>query len=161
MGTVKQYAKVVNKAGYAGKLLSPLDCASVMATIVKKTLSATQLKALNSDPITLIAAPGTGKYIQVDDIICALDYSGGALAGDNNLEFRETDGSGTKVSADLSYAFIQGTADAIATLRGIEAQTARLLNTAIVAVVPSADWTGTNATSTLTITVHYKVITPY
>jgi len=124
-------------------------------------LTAAQVKALKTTPQTLVSAPGPNKFAQIEKIIGYLDYSGAVFTGGNNLEFRETDGSGTKVSADLSSTWLNGAADAVAEVSGIEAQTSRLLNAPIVVAVPTADPGGASATSTLTIIVIYRTIKVY
>ena len=128
---------------------------------VRVKLTATQVKALKTTPQTLVPAPGTNKFISVEKVIAYLDYSGGQFTGSNNLEIRETDGSGTKVSADLTAAFLNGAADTSVETSGIEAQTTRLLNKPIVVAVPTADPGGATATSTLTLIVIYREIKVY
>jgi hypothetical protein len=127
----------------------------------KVCLTATQVKALYNTPQTLVAAPGATKYHVIDKIVCALDYSGAVFTGTNNLEFRETNGAGTKISADVTYAFLNTGADIVCEVSGIEAQVTRLLNKAIVVCVPTQNPGGGSATSTLTITVFYRVMRPF
>ncbi len=161
MGMVKQYQKVVAKAGVAGKLLSSVDCSSVVLNVAKVTLTATEIKALYTTEQTLVAAPGAGKFIQPVSITAALDYSGAVFTGTNALEFRENNKSGTKVTADITAAWLDSGSDVMCEVTGIEAQTARLLNKALVVNVPVANPGGGSATSTLTFTVHYRIVKPY
>lgn len=126
----------------------------------KVGLTAAEVKALNTTPQTLVTAPGAAKFIQIVKIVAYLEYSTAAFTGSNNLEFRETNGSGTKISADLTYAFLNGSASAIVEISGIEAQTTRILNAPIVVAVPTADPGGASALSSLTFTIIYRVIDP-
>jgi hypothetical protein len=124
----------------------------------RKKFTAAQVKLLFTTPQTLVSAPGDNKYIQVEKVVAFLDFEGAAFAGANNLEVRETNGAGTKVTADLDAAFLNSAADALTEVSGIEAQTTRLLDKAIVLAVPTADPTGVTATSTLTVFTFYRVV---
>jgi hypothetical protein len=129
--------------------------------VARKKLTADQVKALYTTPIELIKTPGTNFYNMIERVIGYLDYSGAVFTGSNNLEFRETNGSGTKVSADLSYAFLNASADALVETSGIEAQTTRLLGKKIVVCVPSGNPGGSTATSSLTLVVFYRRVKVY
>lgn len=124
-------------------------------------LTAAQIKALYTTPQQLVKAPGTGKYIQVEKLVFYLDYSTAQFTGSNAVEIRETDGSGTKVTADVGYAILNASSDTLVEVSGIEAQTTRLLNKKIVAAVPSANPGGTTAASTVTIIVFYRIVKVY
>jgi len=145
---------VESREGFIDKYDNLLNSAKVR-------LTAAQIKLLKTTPQTLISAPGENKFIQIEKIIGYLDYSTAIFTGSYDLEFRETDGSGTKVSADLTYTFLNSAADITAEVSGIEAQTTRLLDQAIVVAVPVADPGGATAASTLTIIVIYRIIKVY
>lgn len=161
MGVVKLYQKAVAKYGVAGKVLSDIDARSMNLQIAQVTLTAAQIKLLKDTPQTLVAAPGAAYVTVIDTILCALDYATAVFSGANNLEIRETNGSGTKVSADITSTFLNGNADAICEVKGIEAQTTRLANAAVVVCVPTANPGGATAASTLTFTVFYKTVNVY
>jgi hypothetical protein len=129
--------------------------------VARKKLTAAQVKALYTTPIELIKTSGTNFYNMIERVIGYLDYSGAVFTGSNNLEFRETNGSGTKVSADLSYAFLNASADALVETSGIEAQTTRLLGKKIVVCVPTGNPGGSTATSSLTLIVFYRRVKVY
>ena len=148
------YDVVESREGFIDRYDNLLSSAKVQ-------LTAAQVKALKTTPQTLVSAPGANKYVQVEKIIGHLDYSGAVFTGANNLEFRETDGSGTKISADLTSTFLNTAADITVETSGIEAQTTRLLDQPIVVAVPVADPGGASATSTLTLIVIYRIIKVY
>jgi hypothetical protein len=160
MGVVKTYQKIVGQGGFAGKVLSPLDATSTMLNIAKVTLTSAQIKALYTTPITLVAAPGANSFIALDKVVASLTYSTNNYTGANALEIRETDGSGTKVTADFPAASLNTGANAISEVNPIAANTTRILNAAIVCAVPVANPAGNNAAGTIAITTYYKVVTP-
>lgn len=129
------------------------------AQIATVTLTAAQVKALNTTPRTLVAAPGAGKVIVVDRIFGESVGVTAAFTGANALEFRYTNGSGTKVSADLPSTFINATAatTVLGTVGGIEAALVPVANAAVVAFVPTANPGNAPANGTITLTVVYRV----
>ncbi len=105
------------------------------------SLTSAQIKALNATPIALVAAPGAGKLIIVDEVLLKMSFLTAAYTGSNNLEIRYTDGSGAKATADFDKtAFLNiasGTAYQVS--KGVVTALIPVANAAIVAVVPTAD----------------------
>ena len=127
----------------------------------KVKLTAAQILLLHTTPQTLITSPGPDKFILIDNAVAYLDYSGGAFAGSNDLEIRAVDGSGTLLVEDgFASGFLNGVADAIAVEAGVAywGEVTRVLDQAVVAVVPVADPTGALSTSTLSIILNYTII---
>lgn len=124
---------------------------------VTVSLTAAQIKAIHTTPITAVAAPGAGKYISVDEIRWNMTYGSIAFTGSNNLEFRYTDGSGAKVSADLAAATLNAAANAIRSIKPVTTELTPVLNAAVVIVAPVADPGAGN--STATVTIRYHVVT--
>jgi hypothetical protein len=121
------------------------------------TLTAAQVKALNTTPIAIVTAGGANTIIKVDSIVAVLDYGTTAFTGGNALEFRYTNGSGVKVASDLaSGTFLNLTADAFGIAGAVEAQVIAAANAAVVVSVPTADPAAGD--STLDIHVYYRVV---
>ena len=76
------------------------------------TLTATQIKALNTTPLSVLSAPGVGKANVVMDIFLTNQFLTTAFASATTLEFRYTSSNGAKVSADVDTTFLNATATA-------------------------------------------------
>lgn len=68
----------------------------------KVALTSAQILALNTAPQTLVPAPGAGRAIVVHEITARLTYGSAAYATNTTMEFRYTNGSGTKVAVDMA-----------------------------------------------------------
>ncbi len=125
---------------------------------VSVTLTAAQVKALFTTPITLVAALGSGIVGLVQRIAFGSTFVSVAYAGANALEFRYTDGAGAKVTADIAAAtlnFASGTKRT--TVAGVTAELTLVANAAIVVCVPTANPTAGD--SPVTFVVHYMGVT--
>ena len=127
-----------------------------LKTLKRFTLTSAQILALNTTPVTLIEAFLNSNII-VEGITARLNFNTTAYTGANALEFRYTNASGVKVTADLSSAFLNSAATAYASVAGIEAQITPVLNAPIIIVVPTANPATGN--STLDLFIRFKVIT--
>ena len=133
-----------------------LDPAILQASQV--TLTAAQIKALNTTPIMLIPARGAGTIIDIESIVAKLVYGSVAFTGANAIETRFTNGSGAKVAADIGSTFLNGTANAIDHVGGVVTELTPVANAAVVLAVPTANPGAGD--STLVVTAFYRVITP-
>lgn len=102
------------------------------------TFTSAQLLAGNTTPKVLVPAPWAWYAIVVDKIILSVDYAAAAYATNTTLEFRYTDASGTKVTADVAN-MLDATADTLISVGGIEAELELTANAAVVALVATGD----------------------
>lgn len=122
---------------------------------VSVSLTAAQIIAMGTTPVSLIAAPGSGKCIIVDNITVKMVTTATAFTGGGAVEFRYTDASGTKVTADLAAAVITaGAGTSFTNLRGIEASLTGTANAAIVVRNGTAVFAAGTGNATLTIDYH-------
>lgn len=125
---------------------------------VKTTLTAAQVKALFTTPITLITAPGSGIAIVVNRITFTATYVSATYAGSNALEFRYTDASGSKVTADIAAStlnFSSGTK--FSTVAGVVTELIPIANAALVVRIPTAN--PTVGDSPVSLTIDYSLVT--
>lgn len=128
---------------------------SIVVKTKEVTLTSAQVLALNTTPITLVPAQWAWKYINVLSIVGTVDYNSVAYATNTTLEFRYTDGSGTKVTADVT-TLLTATADTAIGVKWIEAATALTANAPVIVRVA----TGNPATgdSPIKFKVIYEVV---
>jgi len=130
--------------------------ASSYRVVRRINLSSAQILALNTTPITLVPALGNGVLTIVEGISASIIYGGTAYTGANALEFRYTDASGAKVTADIPSTFINSTANAVSYAPAVTATFTPIANSPIVVRVPTADPATGN--SYITFTVTYRTI---
>lgn len=118
------------------------------------TLTAAQVKALNSTPQTLIAAPGAGKCISIDEIVARVNFASIAFTGANAVELRYTDGSGAKVTGDAAAAWLNSSSST--PVKVIGAAVTPVENAAVVAAVPTANPGAGD--STVTFDIIYRTV---
>src|SRR5882724_3362877 len=99
-------------------------------------LNPAQIKALHSTPVILIPNPGLTAAIIVEGISAKILYTGTQYTGSNALEFRYTDGSGTKTTADIPSSFIDASVTSYYHTPGISTAFAPIINTPVVVAVP-------------------------
>lgn len=86
-----------------------------IATGTTVTVTAAQVKALNATPKEIVAAPGAGKALILEDAELFLDYGSAAYAGiasNEDLQLRYTNGSGQLIATVEATGFLDLTADA-------------------------------------------------
>jgi len=125
--------------------------------IFTKRTSLTTAQVLDSftTPVSLVAAPGAGFAILVHRITGVVDFVAAAYATNVSLEFRYTNGSGTKVTADVG-ALIDATADKAVTVGGIEAALVLTANAAV--VVRTANGNPATGDSPIAFSVDYSIV---
>lgn len=126
------------------------------------TIATAAVRTLNATPVTVVPAPGAGKFIEVDSIRVMLDYGTAAYDGvagsGEDLAFKYTNASGAKVVTDIAGSgFGDASADAQRLTRGIAVTPA--LNAAVVAHILSGEWYAAAGDSPLLVEVFYRVRT--
>lgn len=113
--------------------------------------------ALNTTILTPITAPGAGRVVIVGSILMEMTRTGTAYANGGALEFRYTDASGAKVTADIAAALVTtgGAATAYAHVLGIEASITPVANAAIRMGAATADFI--TGTGTAKLRFQYRV----
>lgn len=164
-GTVS-LAYAGNGSGFTDLNASNLATGTVATTLlaedVARTASVTiatgDVLTLHGTPYTLVAAPGAGKAVIIEGLSCKLVFNSVAYTGSNALEVRYTDGSGAKLTADLSSAFLNSASGTnYAYVAGVTSQLTPVANAAVVVAVPSANPGAGN--SPLVFKVKYRIVT--
>jgi hypothetical protein len=121
-------------------------------------LTAAQIIAMGTTPVSLIAAPGAGRVIIVDNITFKMVRTATAFTGGGAVEFRYTDASGAKVTADVAEAVVDtaGAATEFANVRGIEASLTPVANAAI--VITNATAAFATGTGTAVVSIDFHVV---
>lgn len=147
-------------SGIYENLGTSASCAFVLVSgISVVALTAAQTKALFATPIALVAAPGAGKIVAIDEIMAKNVFGTVAYTGGNALEFRYTDGSGAKVTADIASTFINiASGTAYRSVKGVTTELTPVANAAVVVRVPTADPGAGDGI--LTFTTRYRIVTP-
>lgn len=132
------------------------------------TLTNAQMLALRATPITVIAAPGAGKWIQVLGGSLIFDRTAAYTESTDNLALRYVNGSGSKASADIeATGFVDASGDAItnilplAQLSTSPLTTAGEISNALVCIhnIGDGEFGGGNAANTVKVIVDYVVRT--
>lgn len=124
--------------------------------IATVTLSSAQIKALNTTPVTIVPSMGVRTVVIVEGIDAYLGYNGTAYTGTNALEFRYTDASGAKVTADISTTLLNSTAIAYSHVAGVTTELVPVANKPIVVRIPIANPAA--GTSPITFQVTYRTV---
>ena len=121
------------------------------------SLTAAQIIAMNATPVSLIAAPGSGRATIVDNITFKMTTTATAFTGGGAVEFRYTNAAGAKVTADVAAAVVTaGAGTSFTNVKGIEASLTPVANAAIVITNATAAFAA--GTGTAVVTIHYHVV---
>lgn len=119
-------------------------------------VSAAQIIAMYTTPIELVAAVD-GKTIVVDDIVLKMTRTATAFTGGGAVEFRYTDGSGDKVTADIASTVITGSAGTDYTInKSIVTSLTGVVNSPI--VMTNATQVFAAGTGTGVVTIKYHLV---
>lgn len=160
----------ITKSGastFTGDVITPgleLNSSSNIIMAVKRTITNSEIKALNTTPITLVSAPAAGKAISVISTTVRFNYGGSnVFVSGGNLTIAATNASGQVQgsinpaiytgSVDKVYAVAPGNAVGSATINTLEAQP-------IVLTTATSNPTGNAANdNTMDVSVLYQIIT--
>jgi hypothetical protein len=122
-------------------------------------LSSAQILAMSVTPVSLVAAPGTGKTISVEEIIFKMVRTATAYANGGALEFRYTNASGAKVSADVAASVVTtgGAGTEYNIVRGVVTSLTPVANAAV--VINNATAPFITGTGTAVVSVKYRIVT--
>ncbi len=136
---------------------------SEVTGIVSKVVDLTnaQVLALNTTPVTLVAAPGIGKYVDVVSISLIFKYTG-AYSGVGDVRCYYTSRwSGNACSAIVTGSgFFDATADKAIRVLGVPDNTnPPVTNVAIVLQQTTAvGMAGGNAANSVRVVIHYRIV---
>lgn len=126
---------------------------------VQVSLAAADIIAMRTTPVSLIPAPGSGKIVVIDHVTMKMVRTSTAFTGGGAVEFRYTDGSGAKVSADVSATLVTGAAGtAYSAVRGVTTELTPVANAAV--VITNATGVFAAGTGTGQVSIAYRVVTP-
>lgn len=152
----------LSTAADASTLIGTLNTTRIsedVARTTQVTVPTASVLLLSTTPYTLVPAPGAGKYISIEEIVAKLTFNSVAYTGANALEFRYTDGSGAKVSADIANTFINSASGtSYASVKSVVTALTPVANAAVIVRVPTADPGAGN--SAIVFSVKYRVVTP-
>lgn len=146
---------IVLLVGVIGLPVRPVNAQVFLTRRV--ALSSAQILALNATPITLVGAPGANRIIVVDQIIFKMVRTATAYANGGALEFRYTNASGAKVSADIAAAVVTtgGAGTEYNTVAGVTTTLTPVVNSPI--VITNATAAFITGTGTASVEVVYRI----
>ena len=126
---------------------------------VQKSLSAADILGMNATPVTVVPAQGAGKIVVVESMVLKMVRTATAFANGGAVEYRYTNGSGAKVTADMSASLITGAAGtAYASCAGVTTELTPVANAAV--VITNATAAFITGTGTGVVTCKFRVVTP-
>lgn len=125
------------------------------------TLTNAQVLALDATPITLVAAPGSGYYVDVIGAAVLFDYTAAYSGGSNLQLFWGSRTAGNAASAAITASgFLDGSADKIVKVTGVPTGTNPPTSSLalVIQAVAATAWGGGNASNAVTVVVEYRII---
>lgn len=123
------------------------------------SVSSAQILAMNSTPVTIVAAPGQGLTTVVRGITVYMSTTSTQYAAGGPLEFRYTDASGAQVTATIASAVVNAAAGSSYTsVAGVTTSLTNVQNAPIVMRNGTAAYT--TGTGTATVFTSYDVVGP-
>lgn len=120
-------------------------------------LTAAQIIAMGTTPVTLLASPGAGMAIIVDNITVKMTTTATGFTGGGAVEFRYTNASGAKVTADVAAAVVTaGAGTSFTNVRGVVTSLTAVADAAIVITNATAAFAA--GTGTAVVAVQYHVV---
>jgi hypothetical protein len=127
-----------------------------LVQVATTALTNAQVLALRAAPITVVAAPGAGFFVELLGGHITFDYTAAYTETDDDVAFKYTNGSGAACSETIPGEFLEATADAAHTIVPITALA--VANAPIVIHNTGAEeFGGGNAANVVTVTVRYRV----
>jgi len=120
--------------------------------VAEASLTAAEIKALNTTPIEVVAAPGAGKVLELVGATLIFDYGTTQMAAGGAVVLEE-ETSGTDLSSTVADTVIQAAADSINTMIPVAA--AVTANKGIFITNATADFT--TGDSVARVKVAYRV----
>jgi len=120
-------------------------------------LSSANILAMNATPVTILPAPGAAKILLVENIALQMTTTATQYANGGAVEFRYTNASGAKVTADIAAAVITATAGTSYTCNaGVATSLTAVVNSPVVITNATAAFdTGTGAG---VLNIKYRVV---
>lgn len=125
----------------------------------KTSITSAQIKALNTTPITVVAAPGAGYAVQALSFLLKYTYATAVYATNTNSFIYYTGIAASKVMANNAILAETASADAIQMPANLIFSAGDLANKALLLTVATGDPTGNTAAGTLDVYVTYCLVT--
>lgn len=136
-----------------GTVSYPITTSSALQR-AKVTLTSAQILALNTTPITLVAAPGAGYYVSVSEVLAYLTFNTTAYTGTNAANITYTNGSGAAATGTLASSFLDSSSSAA--VKAVGVAVTPVANAPIVISVGTANPAAGD--STITVDIAYRIV---
>ena len=153
------------KTDAVSALPTPFSVAGITATgVVSQTpvLTNAQVLALGQTQVTVVTAPGQGKYIDVIGVALIFDYTAAYSSVANAKLYYGRREAGNAASAQITGSgFFDASADTIIRVAGVPDNTnPPTTNVAVViGTTTGANMAGGNASNAIRVVVNYRIVT--